>query len=101
MLWQDRSVREELGKLQEMARQMTEERNLMNDNEQLTRATLKMFLDEQEEVPWESLVYVTGQVCFPINHARKGSRQIVGQSQSCMVVAAAAAAVGRSTTVGA
>ena len=37
MLWQDRSVREELGKLQEMARQMTEERNLMNDNEQLTR----------------------------------------------------------------
>ena len=38
---QDRSVREELGKLQEMARQMTEERNLMNDNEQLTRATLK------------------------------------------------------------
>eukprot|EP01048_Picozoa_sp_COSAG05_P003621 COSAG05_NODE_172_length_14980_cov_10.662791_5_plen_581_part_00 len=38
---QDRSVREELGKLQEMARQMQEERNLMNDNEQLTRATLK------------------------------------------------------------
>ena len=41
LLLQDRSVREELGKLQEMARQMTEERNLMNDNEQLTRATLK------------------------------------------------------------
>ena len=32
-------------------------------------------------------------ICFPINHARKGSRQIAGQSQSCMVVAAAAAAV--------
>ena len=60
-----------------------------NSDLECSMSTLKMFLDEQEEVPWESLVYVTGQVCFPINHARKGSRQIVGQSQSCMVVVAA------------
>ena len=27
-------------------------------------ANLKMFLDEQDEVPWESLVYVTGQINY-------------------------------------
>ena len=26
--------------------------------------TLKMFLEEQEEIPWAALVYVTGQINY-------------------------------------
>jgi len=43
-----------------------------------SKSTLKMFLDEQDEVPWESLVYVTGMINY-------GGRVTDDQDRRCLM----------------
>ena len=49
-----------------------------NSDLECSMATLKMFLEEQAEIPWESLVYVTGQINY-------GGRITDDQDRRCLM----------------
>ena len=49
-----------------------------NSDLECSMSTLKMFLDEQDEVPWESLVYVTGEINY-------GGRVTDDQDRRCLM----------------
>ena len=49
-----------------------------NSDLDCSMATLKMFLEEQDEIPWESLVYVTGQINY-------GGRITDDQDRRCLM----------------
>jgi dynein heavy chain len=49
-----------------------------NSDLECSMSTLKMFLDEQDDVPWESLVYVTGQINY-------GGRVTDDQDRRCLM----------------
>lgn len=49
-----------------------------NSDLECSMSTLKMFLDEQDSVPWESLVYVTGEINY-------GGRVTDDQDRRCLM----------------
>jgi dynein heavy chain len=49
-----------------------------NSDLECSMSTLKMFLDEQDQIPWESLVYVTGQINY-------GGRVTDDQDRRCLM----------------
>ena len=49
-----------------------------NSDLECSMATLKMFLDEQETIPWESLTYVTGEINY-------GGRVTDDQDRRCLM----------------
>jgi dynein heavy chain len=49
-----------------------------NSDLECSMSTLKMFLDEQDEVPWDSLVYVTGEINY-------GGRVTDDQDRRCLM----------------